>query len=144
MTDTLRESPPLVADGSLRNLETPALLRRIAGVSARADTAEDATLEASALKPELVPNDFVLVDFEVRPGVRNYRLVRLPANDPWRIRLGVFERRVHRAFVVLARHIACGLAVSMASVRVSRAGVLLLLRGPGPRSLLRTRMLTSL
>lgn len=120
MTDTLREPPPLVADCSLHELDTPALLRRIAGVPAPADAAGHVTLGACALHPELVPNDFVLVDFEVRPGVRNYRLVRLPKNDPWRIRIGAFERRVHRAFVVLARRIVRSLAASAASARVSR------------------------
>lgn len=132
MTDTPREAPPLVADGSLHELETPALLRRIAGVPACANTAAPVTLETSVLHPELVPNDFVLVDFEVRPGVRNYRLARLPKNDPWRIRIGAFERRVHRTFVVLSRRIVQDFAALAAHVRVSRAGGLLLLNGaPG-------------
>ncbi len=120
MTDTPREAPPQVADDSLRDLETPALLRRIAGVPAPADAAGQVTLEASVLHPELVPNDFVLVDVDVRPGVRNYRLVRLPANDPWRIRIGAFERRVHRAFVVLARRMTRSPAAPAASVQVAR------------------------
>lgn len=135
MTDTLRETPPLVADGSLRNLETPALLRRIAGVTVRAVVTRHVTLEASVLRPEVVPNDFVLVDFEVRPGVRNYRLARLPRNDQWRILIGAFERRVHRVFVVLARRIVRSFADRAASVSLSRAGVVLLLHGaPGPDS----------
>jgi hypothetical protein len=120
MTDTLKEAPPLVADGSLYELETPALLRRIAGVPAPSDAAGQVTLEASVLHPEIVPNDFVLVDFEVRPGVRNYRLVRPPKNDPWRIRIGAYERRVHRTFVVLARRIARRLAGPAAGVQVAR------------------------
>lgn len=129
MTDTLREAPPHVEAGSLHDLETPALLRRIAGVPAHLEAARHATPEASVLHPELVQSDFVLVDFEVRPGVRNYRLVRLPKNDPWRIRIGAFERRVHRTFVVLTRRLVRALAVPLASVRVSRAGVILPLHG---------------
>ena len=135
MTDTQREAPPHVEAGSLHDLETPALLRRIAGVPAHAATGGHGTLEPSVLQPELVPNDFVLVDFEVRPGVRNYRLVRLPKNDPWRIRVGAFERRVHRTFVVLARRIARALALPLPSVRLSRTGGVLLLHGARPRSL---------
>jgi len=111
---------PLLADGSLHELETPALLRRIAGVPARADAAGQVTVEASVLHPELVPNDFVLVDFEFRPGVRNYRLVKVPKNDAWRIRTGAFERRVHRTFVVLARRIARSLTTPAAGVHVAR------------------------
>lgn len=135
MTDATRDALPLLADGSLHELETPALLRRIAGVPARADAAGHVTVEASVLHPELVPNEFALVDFEVRPGVRNYRLVRLPKNDPWRIRIGAFERRVHRTFVVLARRIVRSLAAPAASVRFSRAGVVLHFHGAGPRNL---------
>ena len=70
MTDTLRETPPLVADGSLRDLETPALLRRIAGVPARADAAGHATLEA----------------FRPAPGARSERIrsrgLRGPSRRP--------------------------------------------------------------
>lgn len=120
MTDTPREALSLIADGPLHELETPALLRRVAGMSARAGAAGHAILEASTLHPELVPNDFVLVDFEVRPGVRNYRLVRLPKNDRWRIRIGALQRRVHRAFVILARCIARSLAAPGAGVPVAR------------------------
>lgn len=120
MTDPHGKPPPLAADCSLRDPETPALLRRIAGMPAPADAAGQGTLEASVLHPELVPNDFVLVDFDVRPGVHNDRLVRPPANDPWRIRIGAFERRVHRALVVLARRITRSLAAPAASVQVAR------------------------
>ena len=120
MTDAMRDTLPLLADGSLHKLETPALLRRIAGVPARADAAGHVTVEALVLHPELVPNDFVLVDFEVRPGVRNYQLVKVPKNDAWRIRIGAFERRVHRTFVVLARRIARSLTTPAAGVHVAR------------------------
>lgn len=135
MTDAMRDTLPLLADGSLHELETPALQRRIAGVPAPVDTAGLVTLEACVLHPEIVPNDFALVDFEIRPGVRNYRLARLPKNDPWRIRIGAFERRVHRTFVVLARRIVRSLAAQAASVRFSRAGAVLLSHGAGPRNL---------
>ena len=135
MTEIPREAPPRIANGSLCDVETPALLRRIASVSVRAVVTGHAPLEASVLRPEVVPNDFVLVDFEVRPGFRNYRLARLPRNDRWRIRIGAFERRVHRAFVVLARRIVRSFADRAASVQALRAGVVLLLHGaPGPDS----------
>lgn len=116
MTETLREARIHVSDDSIRDPETPALLRRIAGVRVVVDAAE--AFEVVAPSPRPVPGDFVLVDIEVRPGVRSYRLVRRPKNDPWRIRIGAFERRVHRAFVVLARRFARGLNVPVAIVRV--------------------------
>ena len=102
-----------VADGSISNPETPALLRRIAAERLAAGAAPAPGLEP--LAPPRLPghSGFVLVDYEVRPGVRGYRLARIPKNVWWRIRIGAFERRVHRAFVVLARRIARGLAVQM-------------------------------
>ena len=131
MTDIEREARASLADGSLHDLETPALLRRIAGVPAPpASTAALATVAPPVLRPEVVEADFVLVDFEVRPGVRNYRLVRRPANNRWRVRIGAFERRVHRTFVLLARRFARALAVPAPSLRVSRAGVTLILHDP--------------
>lgn len=118
MTETLREARIHVSDDSIRDPETPALLRRIAGVRVVVDAAEAEAFEVVAPSPRAVPGDFVLVDFEIRPGVRSYRLVRRPKNDPWRIRIGAFERRVHRAFVVLARRFARGLTAPVAIVRV--------------------------
>ena len=130
MSDTAREALPSVADGSIHDLETPAILRRIAGVPAPASSAALATVVLPVLLPEVVQTDFVLVDFEVRPGVRNYRLVRRPANSPWRVLIGAFERRVHRTLVFLARRFARALAVPAPSLRVTRAGVVLALHDP--------------
>ena len=94
-----------VADGSICDLETPALLRRIAA---------DELGEAVVLGVVVVtafpfhahpPDDFALVEYEARPGVRNYRLARVPRNDATSIRIGAFERAFHRACVLISRRI---------------------------------------
>lgn len=94
-----------VADGTISNPETPALLRRIAAERLAAGAAHAPALEplASPLLP--ITEGFVLVDCEIRPGVRGYRLARTPKNVWWRIRIGAFERNVHRSLVVLWRRL---------------------------------------
>ena len=94
-----------VADGSISNPETPALLRRIAAERLTAGAAHAPELEPLALPRLPGHSGFVLVDYEVRPGVRGYRLAKIPKNVWWRIRFGAFERNVHRAFVILWRRL---------------------------------------
>ena len=130
MSDALREARARVADGSISDLETPALLRRLTGAHLDPEAIEGTPFEAPAPLAEPVPGDFVLVDLEIRPGVRSYRLVKLPTNDPRRIRIGAFERRVHRTLLVLARRIVRHLAAAMASLRRVRARAARLLVRP--------------
>ena len=94
-----------VADGTISNPETPALLRRIAAEHLAAETAVAAAVECPALPRLPITEGFVLVDYEIRPGVRGYRLARLPENVAWRIRVGAFERHVHRTLVILWRRL---------------------------------------
>ena len=113
MSSDLRDELPdpvdlaqaLVSDGTLSDPETPALLRRIAGAPLAAETAHATALEAPAPPRDSTARDFVLVDWEIRPGERRYRLARVPANVPWRIRIGAFQRHVHRSFVVAGRRL---------------------------------------
>ncbi len=94
-----------VADGSISDPETPALLRRIAAEQLAAETAYAAAVECPALPHVPITEGFVLVDCEIRPGVRGHRLARLPENVAWRIRVGAFERHVHRTLVILWRRL---------------------------------------
>ena len=94
-----------VADGTISNPETPALLRRIAAEHLAAETANAGAEECPALPQLPITEGFVLVDCEIRPGVRGYRLARLPENVAWRIRVGAFERHVHRTLVILWRRL---------------------------------------
>ncbi len=94
-----------IADGTIFNPETPALLRRIAAERLAAGAAHALEIEPLALPRLPGHSGFVLVDYEVRPGVRGYRLAKIPKNVWWRIRIGAFERNVHRSLVVLWRHL---------------------------------------
>lgn len=113
-----------VADGSIDDPETPALLRRIAAeqLGARVAHAPEPGTPAPTLLP--ITEGFVLVDFEVRPGVRGYRLAKLPANVGWRIRIGAFERNVHRTFVVLGRRLVRFVTAQATLAAEWRAGLL--------------------
>jgi hypothetical protein len=94
-----------VADGTISNPETPALLRRIAAERLAAGAAHAPEFEPLA-SPRLPGHSgFVLVDYEVRPGIRGYRLAKIPKNVWWRIRIGAFERNVHRSLVILWRRL---------------------------------------
>lgn len=95
-----------VADGSISAPETPALLRRIASRHLVVTATFEVAIEFPA--PHQIPltEGFVLVDYEVRPGVRNYRLAKVPANDSSLIWLGAFERHVRRTLVLILRHLA--------------------------------------
>ena len=94
-----------VADGSISSPETPALLRRIAAERLAAGAAHAPELEPLA-SPRLPGHSgFFLVDYEVRPGIRGYRLAKIPKNVWWRIRIGAFERNVHRSLVILWRRL---------------------------------------
>lgn len=95
-----------VADGSISSPETPALLRHIAFEHLAAEAAYAAAADCPAVPPHPVTDGFVVVDYETRPGVRGYRLAKVPANVSWRIRIGAFERHVHRTLVLFVRHLA--------------------------------------
>ena len=92
-----------VADGTIVAPETPALLRRVAAAHAGTEVVLAVVVVTAFPVHTLPPDDFALVEYEVRPGVRNYRLARVPKNDPWRIRVGLFERAFHRACRLLVR-----------------------------------------
>jgi hypothetical protein len=94
-----------VADGTLSDPETPALLRRIAREPLADDAAQATAPEAPAPARDSTARDFVLVSWEIRPGERRYRLARIPANVRWRIRIGAFERHLHRSFVIAGRRL---------------------------------------
>ena len=113
-----------VADGSISNPETPALLRRIASAHLGIGAACAPELEPPA--PPLLPisDGFVLVDYAVRPGVRGYRLAKLPANVPWRIRIGAFERHVHRTLVIFVRCVVRFLTTRMVLTPESKVSLL--------------------
>jgi hypothetical protein len=113
-----------VADGTISNPETPALLRRIAAEHLAAETAYAASVECPALPQLPITEGFVLVDCEIRPGVRGYRLARLPENVAWRIRVGAFERHVHRTLVILWRRLVRFLTAQMAFAPEAKARLL--------------------
>ncbi len=94
-----------VADGSISDPETPALLRQIASEHLVITAAFAVAIECPAPPRIPITEGFVLVDYEVRPGVRSYRLARIPANVPWRIRIGAFERLLHRTLVLFVRRL---------------------------------------
>lgn len=94
-----------VANGSMSYPETPALLRQVAVQHLRACAEYVPELEPPTPPQLPITEGFVLVDHVIRPGVRGYRLAKLPANVQWRIRIGAFERYVHRTFVVLGRRL---------------------------------------
>ncbi len=102
LVDLARED---VADGSISNPETPALLRRIVSEQLTVYAAFAAANERPVVFGLPITEDFFLVDYEIRPGVRGYRLAKVPKNDPWRIAIGAFERRVHRTLVILVRRV---------------------------------------
>ncbi len=93
----------LVADGTIGAAETPALLRRVAAAELGTEVVLAVAVVAAFPVYALPPDDFALVEYEVRPGVRNYRLARVPKNHPWRIRIGAFERACHRACTLFVR-----------------------------------------
>lgn len=95
-----------VSDGSISELATPALLRRVAREQLGAEI--ELRVVVVVAFPVFVPpkDDFALVEYEVRPGVRNYRLARVPRNDGWSIRLGAFERAVRRTLRGIGRRLA--------------------------------------
>lgn len=128
-----------VADGSISDPETPALLRRAAREQLDAAVGLRVVV-VTALPVRAVPkDDFALVEYEVRPGVRNYHLARVPRNDRWLVRLGALDRALRRALRALARRLAgarCGPARiapdpgTASPLRVVRGGRVTLLPGP--------------
>lgn len=94
-----------VADGSVSSPETPALLRRVARERLGAEIALALVVVVAVPLSDCPKDDFALVEHEVRPGVRNYRLARVPRNDEGAIRFGAFERAVRRRFLALARRL---------------------------------------
>jgi hypothetical protein len=102
-----------VADGSISNPETPALLRHIAFEHLAAEAAYAAATHCPAVPPRPVTEGFVLVDYEIRPGVRGYRLAKVPANVSWRIRIGAFERHVRRTLFILWRRLVAHVVPQM-------------------------------
>jgi hypothetical protein len=103
--DLVGHARACVADGSISDPETPALLRRTASLHLVAVVAYASAIEYPVPPRIPVAEGFVLVDYEVRPGVRSYRLARIPANDSERIRIGAFERHVHRTLVLFVRRL---------------------------------------
>ena len=94
-----------VQDGTIREPETPALLRRVANASPGVEIAVTVVVVTAVPLVDLPRDDFALVEYEARPGVRNYRLARLPRNDGRLVRLGAFERAFHRTCVLLVRRV---------------------------------------
>lgn len=94
-----------VADGSLSGPETPALLRRVA--RERLGVRVELRVVVAVAVPACAPpqEDFALVEYEVRPGVRNWRLARVPRNDAWRVRFGALVRAMRRARLQLGRRL---------------------------------------
>jgi hypothetical protein len=134
----LTPSPDLVdlalayfADGTIFDPETPALLRRIAAERLAAGAAHAPGLEPVA--PPRLPghSGFVLVDYEIRPGIRGYRLAMIPKNVWWRIRIGAFERNVHRTFVILWRRLVRFVADRTTLALEWKAGILARRAGSG-------------
>jgi hypothetical protein len=113
-----------VADGSITALETPALLRQIASQRLVVTATFAVAIEWPAPPRIPVTDGFVLVEYEVRPGVRNYRLAKVPANDPLRIRIGAFERHVHRTLVLVFRRLVSILATRVILPPESKVGLL--------------------
>ena len=111
-----------VADGSISDPATPALLRRIAAEHLAANEAHAAAIECRVRPHHPISDGFVLVDWEVRPGTRGYRLARLPANVWWRIRIGAFERNVHRTLVIFFRQLVRFLTAQAAFAAEWRVG----------------------
>lgn len=99
-----------IAAGSISNPETPALLRQIAAEQLAAGAAHAPEPAPAALSLLPITEGFVLVDCKIRPGVRGYRLAKLPANVSWRISIGAFERNVHRTLVIFVRRLVRFLA----------------------------------
>lgn len=99
-----------VADRSISEPETPALLRRVAREQLGAEI--ELRVVVVVAFPVFVPpkDDFALVEYEVRPGVRNYRLARVPRNDARAIRLGAFERAIRRTFRAIGHRLTASLA----------------------------------
>lgn len=89
--------------GSIDAPETPGLVRRAAKERLGVEAAVAVALVADVPAAGLARDDFVLVEHENRPGVRNYRLARVPRNSGWRIRAGAFERALRRFCVRLVR-----------------------------------------
>jgi len=86
-----------VAEGSISDPETPALLRRVARERLGADI--DLRVVVVALPILALPQDeLVLVEREVRPGLRSYHLARVPRNRAWRIRLRALARALRHAW----------------------------------------------
>ncbi|HQP88197.1 MAG TPA: hypothetical protein PLL76_18260 [Thermoanaerobaculia bacterium] len=112
-----------VADGSISDPATPALLRRIAAEHLAANEAPAAAIECPTLVHHPITEGFVLVDCEIRPGVRGYRLAKLPANVSWRISIGAFERNVHRTLVIFVRRLVRFLAARMALAAEWKVGL---------------------
>lgn len=94
-----------VGDGSLSEPETPALLRRVA--RERLGVRIELRVVVVVAVPVCAPpqEDFALVEHEVRPGVRNWRLARVPRNDAWGVRLGALARAMRRARLLLGRRL---------------------------------------
>ncbi|MFN7989760.1 MAG: hypothetical protein U0529_19965 [Thermoanaerobaculia bacterium] len=113
-----------VTDGSISRPETPALLRRIAFEHLAAVAACGAAVDCTAPPPLPIPEGFVLVDYEIRPGVRSYRLAKVPENVAWRIRIGAFERHVHRTFVLFVRRLVRFFTAQMVLAQEWKAGLL--------------------
>ncbi len=113
-----------VADVSISALETPALLRQIA--SRRLVFTATFTVAVECPAPPRVPvtEGYVLVEYEIRPGVQGYRLAKVPANDPLRIRIGAFERHLHRTFVLFLRRLVWSLTTRVIPAPVSKGGLL--------------------
>ncbi len=123
-----------VADGSISEPETPALLRRVA--RERLGFSVDLRVVVGVAFPvlPLPKGDFALVEHEVRPGLKNCHLVRVPRNCAWRIRLGAFRRALRRAWTALGRGVAGSLPTGpflATSVHPPVAGIVL--SGPGAR-----------
>ena len=112
-----------IADGSISSPETPALLRQIAAEQLAAGAAHAPEPAPAALPLLPITEGFVLVDCEIRPGVRGYRLAKLPANVSWRISIGAFERNVHRTLVIFVRRLVRFLAARMALAAEWKVGL---------------------
>lgn len=112
-----------IADGSISRPETPALLRCIAFEHLAAEAACVAAVDCPASPPLPITEGFVLVDYEIRPGVRGYRLAKVPENVAWRIRIGAFERHVHRTLVLFVRRLVRFFAAQMVLAAESKVGL---------------------
>ncbi len=123
-----------VADGSISELDTPALLRRAAREQLGADVELRLVVSVALPVLPLPKGAFVLVEHEVRPGLTHDHLARVPRNCAWRIRLAAFERALRRAWRALARGVAGSLPTgpllaTSVHLPVERIGM----SGPGAR-----------